>query len=59
MGPSGQGPNPDGSAVKSWPANVGDTGDVGSIPELGKSPGGGNGYLLQYSGLKNQMDRGA
>ena len=33
-------------------------GDLGSIPELGRSPGGGNGYLLQYSGLENSMDRG-
>ena len=49
----------DGSAVKNLPANAGDRGDVGSIPELEKSPGGGNGYLLQYSGLKNHMDRRA
>ena len=31
-------------------------GDVGSIPELGRSPGGGNGNPLQYSGLENPMD---
>jgi len=30
--------------------------DLGSIPELGKSPGEGNGYPLQYSGLENSMD---
>ena len=32
---------------------------LGSIPGLGKSPGDGNGYTLQYSGLENSMDRGA
>ena len=31
-------------------------GDPGSIPGLGRSPGEGNGYLLQYCGLKNPMD---
>ena len=39
--------------------NAGDRGDVGSIPGLGRSPGGGNGNPLQYSSLKNPMDRGA
>ena len=34
-------------------------GDLSSIPGLGRSPGEGNGYLLQYSGLENSMDRGA
>ena len=34
-------------------------GDLGSIPGLGISPGEGNGYILQYSGLDNSMDRGA
>ena len=34
-------------------------GDPGSIPGLGKSPGEGNGYPLQYSCLENPMDRGA
>ena len=29
--------------------------DLGSIPELGRSPGKGNGYPLQYSGLENSM----
>ena len=33
--------------------------DVGSIPESGRSPGGGNGNPLQYSCLRNLMDRGA
>ena len=32
------------------------TGDLGSIPRLGKSPGEENGYPLQYSGLENSMD---
>ena len=35
------------------------TGDMGSIPGSGRSPGGGNGSPLQYSGLENSMDRGA
>ena len=30
--------------------------NLGSIPGLGRSPGEGNGYLLQYSGLENSMD---
>ena len=50
---------PDGSVVKNLPANSGATGDAGSIPGLGKSPGGGNGYSLQYSCLEKSMDRGA
>ena len=33
--------------------------DLGSIPGLGRSPGGGNGNPLQYSPLGNPMDRGA
>ena len=45
--------------VKNPPANAGDTGDVGSIPGLGRSPEGGNGNPLQYSCLENSMDRGA
>ena len=39
--------------------NEGPAGDAGSIRELGGSPGGGNGYLLQYSCLENLTDRGA
>ena len=39
--------------VKNLPANAGDTGDVGSIPRLGRSPGGGHGNSLQYSCLEN------
>ena len=34
-------------------------GDLGLIPGLGRSPGEGKGYPLQYSGLENPMDRGA
>ena len=34
-------------------------GDVGLIPELGRSPGEGNSNPLQYSCLENPMDRGA
>ena len=34
-------------------------GDVGSIPGLGRSPGGGNGNPLQYSCLEISTDRGA
>ena len=43
---------------KNLPANVGDARDAGSIPVPGRSPGGGNGNLLQYSCLKNSMDGG-
>ena len=34
-------------------------GDVGSLPGLGRSPGEGNSYPLQYSCLENSRDRGA
>ena len=50
---------PGNSVVKNLPTNAGDTGDVGSIPGLGRSLGVGNGKLLQYSCLENSMDRGA
>ena len=46
------------SVVKNLPVNAGDTGDVGLIPGLGKSPGEGNGNPLQYSCQVNPMDRG-
>ena len=42
--------------VKNPPAH---TGDAGSIPGLGRSPGEGNGNPLQYSCLESSMDRGA
>ena len=48
-----------GSVVKNPPASAGDAGDLGSIPGSGRSPGEGNGNPLQYSCLKNPMDRGA
>ena len=44
---------PGGSGGKESACNVG---DLGLIPELGRSPGEGNGYPLQYSGLENPMD---
>ena len=45
--------------VKSLPANAGDIRYLGSVPGLGRSPGEGNGYPLQYSFLGNPMNRGA
>ena len=42
-----------GSAGKESACSVG---DLGSIPELGRSPGEGKGYPLQYSGLENSME---
>ena len=44
---------------KTLPANAGDARDTGSIPGLGRSPGGGHGNPLQYSCLEKPMDRGA
>ena len=44
---------PDGSVSKESACNVG---DLGSIPELRRSPGEGKGYPLQYSGLENFLD---
>ena len=45
--------------VKNLSAIVGDIRDAGSIPGSGRSPGGGNGILLQYSCLRNCIDREA
>ena len=45
--------------AKNTPANAGDTRDMGSVPGLGGSPGGGHGNPFQYSCLENSMDRGA
>ena len=42
-----------GSDSKKSTCNVG---DLGSIPGLGRSPGGGNSYPLEYSGLENSKD---
>ena len=50
---------PSGSVGKESACNAGDIEDVGSTPGLGRSPGGGNGNLLQYSCLENSIDRGA
>ena len=47
---------PGGSLVMNLPANAG---ALGSSPGLGRSPGEGNGNLLQYSCPENPMDRGA
>ena len=44
---------PGSSAGKEFTCNAG---DPGSIPGLGRSPGEGKGYPLQYSGLENSMD---
>ena len=48
-----------GSFIKNPPVNAGDTGDSGSVPGLGRSPGKGHGNPLQCSYLENPMDRGA
>ena len=48
-----------GATVKNLPANAGDARDVGSILGSGRSPGAGNGNSLQYSRLRDSMDRGA
>ena len=45
--------------VKDLPDNAADLTDFGSIPGLGRSPGGGHGNPLQYSCGENPMDRGA
>ena len=47
---------PGGSGDKESICNAG---DLGSIPGLGRSPGEGNGYPLQYSRLENSRDRGS
>ena len=39
--------------------SISNAGDLGLIPGLGRSPGEGSGYPLQYSALENSMDRGA
>ena len=49
---------PWGSVVDNLPASAGETGDVGSIPGLGRSLGEGNSNPLQYSCLGNPTDRG-
>ena len=51
--PLGHWASPGGTAGKESTCNVG---DLGLIPGLGRSPGEGKGYPLQYSGLENSMD---
>ena len=50
---------PGGTVIKNPSASAGDTQDTGSISQLGRCPGEGNGNPLQYSWLENHMDRGA
>ena len=52
----GEGDLPGGSDGKESTCNAG---DLGLIPGLGRSPGGGHGNPFQYSCLENPMDRGA
>ena len=47
---------PGSSAGKEYTCNAG---DLRSVPGLGRSPGEGKGYPLQYYGLESSMDRGA
>ena len=44
---------------KKMPSSAADVRDMGSIPGLGRSPGGGHGNPLQHSCLENPMQRGA
>ena len=44
--------------IKNLPASAGDVRDMGSIPGLGRFPGGGHGNPLQYSCLENPMEPG-
>ena len=48
---------PGSTSGKEPPVNAGDVRDPGSIPGLGRSPGGEHGNPLQYSCLDNSMDR--
>ena len=50
---------PGGTSGKDASTNAGDLRDPGSVPGLGRSPGGGHGNPLQYSCLENLMDKGA
>ena len=49
---------PSDAVVKNSPANAGDARGSGSILGSRRSPGGGNGNPLQYSCLKNPIDKG-
>ena len=46
-----------GSVVNNLPADIGDSGEAGSIPGSGRSPGGEHGNSLQYSCLEYSIDR--
>ena len=48
-----------GRLVKNPPADAGDTGEAGSVPESGRSPGVGIGNPLQYSRLNSSVDKEA
>ena len=48
--------NLDGNHAQLVKESACNAGDLGSIPGLGRSPGEGNSYLLQYSGLESFMD---
>ena len=50
---------PGGTSSKESPLPIQEMQDLGLIPELGRSPGGGHGNLLLYSGLENPMNRAA
>ena len=50
---------PGGSESKESACNSGGEGDMGLMPGLGRSPGGGHGNPLQYSCLENHVNRGA
>jgi len=50
---------PGSSVVKNTPASAEGVGDMGPVPPLGSSPGGGNGNPIQHSFLEKPMDRGA
>ena len=50
---------PGGSVIKNPLVNIGDATDACSVPELGMSPGGGNGNQFQYYCLRNPMDIGS
>ena len=57
--PTHLGALPGGLVGENPPASAEDSGDAGSIPELGQSTGGGNGNPLQDSCLENPMDSAA
>ena len=50
---------PGGSMGKEFACSAGDTGDTGSVPGLGRFPGGWHDSPLHYSCLENSIDRGA